>query len=377
MPALHIITNRFPATPDDQASPFVRDFAVAVAESGVDVEITTPAYSPARQDPSGVLMNWIPWTGSKEVIGETNPLNPWDVLAVLRFLRAGKNALLKALAERPADHCLALWALPSGWLARYARGKMGTPYSVWCLGSDIYVWAGRPIIGRVIRGVLRDAKFLFADGNDLRSRTERVSGRDCGFLPSLRLLPRAPLPETNHEREESDFIYVGRYEKSKGVFLVLEAFAAARVSCPSITLGLLGWGPEEDRLKETAGRLGFGDAVRFLGRGGPTEVARVMSAGRCLLIPSYGDSIPLVFGEALQAKTPLIVTDVGDLGSLTREHRLGSVVNKGDVRALAEAMVGMASQGPPGGYEERMDGLLASFHPQVAARKFLDTVFGR
>lgn len=375
MPALHIVTNRFPAHPEDQASPFVRDFALAVAGAGVDVEITTPSYSSEPEIPRPLEVNWIPWTGRKEVVGGVSPLDPRDLLALARFLRDGRSVLINALKRRPADHCMALWALPSGWLAKHAHGRLGIPYSVWCLGSDIYDWARRPVIGTVTREVLRGAAHLFADGEDLRLRAERLSGKSCEFLPSLRVLPKANAREEARPEVEFDFVYVGRYDRSKGIYLMLEALAVARRKNPRITAGLLGWGPEEYRLKQRAERLGLSSAVRFLGVGGPKEVARTMASGRCLLIPSYGDSIPLVFGEALQAKIPLIVTDVGDLGTLTREHRLGIVVDRGDAAALASAILKMNSGGPPEGYEGRMERLLAEFSPEAAARKLISTVF--
>jgi glycosyltransferase involved in cell wall biosynthesis len=93
------------------------------------------------------------------------------------------------------------------------------------------------------------------------------------------------------------------------------------------------------------------------------------------VIPSYGDSLPLVYGEALQAGIPLIVTEVGDMGSLTRRYELGSVVNPGDVGGLAAAMEEMVSSGPPQGYAARMQGLLRRLHPSVAASHFLSAVF--
>ncbi len=377
MPLLHIVTNRFPAHPDDQASPFVRDFALAVADAGVDVEITSPGYSQERRTPRGLPVNWIPWRGAKEVVGAVDPRDPRDLWALARFLRDGRSILTGAVRRSRADHCLALWALPSGWLAKHACRKLEIPYSVWCLGSDIYEWAERPLVGPVVRGVLREAAHLFADGQDLRLRAERISGKPCQFLPSLRLLPKEEAGERPWGEREYDFVYVGRYDRAKGVFLIPEALSAARGTNPDISAALLGWGPEEARLRQEVERLGLGGALRFLGAGGPAEVARAMASGRCLLVPSYRDSIPLVFGEALQAKIPMIVADVGDLGSLARNHGLGLVVDRGDAGGLASAMLRMVSEGPPAGYEKRMDALLAEFSPEAAADKLLTTIFGR
>lgn len=381
MPRLHIITNRFPAHPDDQASPFVRDFALAAAARGVEVEVTAPGYSPRPETVPGLAVNWLPWKGGKEVVGATNPLSPPDLLALWRFLREGRAQVLETLRRRRADHCLALWALPSGWLAREAGKHLDIPYSVWCLGSDIYKWARRPVVGGIVKNVLVGAEALFADGRDLCRRTEQISGRQCEFLPSLRLLPTtdADLPSTSRrgspDTSQFSFLYVGRFDRSKGVFLAVDAFAKARTQNPNIELNFLGWGPHEADLRNRAANLGLEETVHFHGRGGPKEVASLMGACHCLIIPSFTDSIPLVFGEALQAKIPLIVTDVGDMGPLTRDHGLGAVVRPGDHQGLARAMEAMASAGPPSGFRKRMEDLLGEFSPGLAAERFLSRAF--
>jgi glycosyltransferase involved in cell wall biosynthesis len=389
---LHIITNRFPATPDDQASPFVRDFVSAVSARGIEVEVTSPCYSATIEEPPGIRINWLPWRGSKEIVGATNLFNPLDALALGRFLLTGRRLTLEVLKRRRADHCLALWALPSGWFALEAKRRLGVPYSVWCLGSDINRWATRPVVGRIVKTVLSEANHLFADGHELCEKTEELSGRRCRFLPSLRLLPKEEIlsgraatepaqtatgalaQPGKGQPEHFDFLYVGRLEKNKGVFQALDAFAIARSRARSISLSFLGWGPDERSLKTKVEKLGLADEVRFLGVGGPREVARAMAASQCLLIPSLSDSIPLVFGEALQAKIPLIVTDVGDMGELTSRHDLGLVVAPGDAGETADAMLSAASGGPPPGYPDRMDRLLRTMDPGVAADTFLSTV---
>jgi glycosyltransferase involved in cell wall biosynthesis len=143
---------------------------------------------------------------------------------------------------------------------------------------------------------------------------------------------------------------------------------------PAISLSFLGWGPDEERLNARIAELGLQKQVRFLGAGGPAEVARAMKLSQCLLIPSLSDSIPLVYGEALQARIPLIVTDVGDMGALTSAFKLGSVVPPGDVRGMTGAMVSMASDGPSPGFSERMEVLLRDLDPGAAADTLLTAV---
>jgi glycosyltransferase involved in cell wall biosynthesis len=352
-----------------------------------------------------VTVNWLHWGGKADVIGGINVFDPVDLLSVGRFVRGSRSSILKWLEDRPAGHCLALWALPSGWFASQAKARLGIPYSAWCLGSDIYVWAKRPFLRGLTRSVLQDAENLFADAEDLCREVLALSGRECRFLPSLRLLPTGDsqrgvghtpggdtvgdstaqgrhVPAASKRgaaapgRRGYRFAYVGRIEKAKGILVALKALAAARRRVPGVTLDILGWGPDKDSAKAKCRELRLEHSVTFRGAGGPKEVASLLGECDCLLIPSYRDSIPLVFGEALQAGIPLVVTDVGDMGSLTREHNLGEVVPSGSAEELAAAMAKMVSSGPPPGYRERMVDLLRRFHPGVAAERFLSAAFG-
>jgi glycosyltransferase involved in cell wall biosynthesis len=56
------------------------------------------------------------------------------------------------------------------------------------------------------------------------------------------------------------------------------------------------------------------------------------------VIPSRSESIPLVFSEALKFDKELIVTDVGDMGMLSRQYGVAWVIPPEDPMALRAAM---------------------------------------
>jgi len=128
-----LITNRYPAHPDDVASPFVRDFHLGLKEKGVDVSIFTPLYHTQKTEYTDDVLRFH-WRGGKKVVGSLNFFNPKELLQLLSFLKNGKRQLLDHLKKTNPDSCLALWALPSGWFAYQAKKELGIPYSVWCLG---------------------------------------------------------------------------------------------------------------------------------------------------------------------------------------------------------------------------------------------------
>ncbi|MCK4403756.1 MAG: glycosyltransferase [candidate division Zixibacteria bacterium] len=339
-----LITNRYPAHPDDVASPFVRDFHLGLKEKGVDVSVFTPLYHAKKTEYTDDVVRFH-WRGGKKVVGSLNFFNPKELFQFLSFLKDGKCQLLEHLKRTNPNFCLALWALPSGWFAYQAKKELGIPYSVWCLGSDIYVWAKKPVLRKIIRKVLQEADYLFADGFDLRERVEKLSGKSCLFLPSIRRLPQASEKKRQSGPAKFNFLYVGRWERKKGLDDLLKAFGLVKsksyISCglPSVNLYILGWGGFEKKMKKLIKELKLEDEVKIVGKVSTKLVADYIKQADCVTIPSKSDSIPLVFSEALQMGTPLIVTDVGDMGRLVKRYRLGKVIPPGDIKRLAQAII--------------------------------------
>jgi glycosyltransferase involved in cell wall biosynthesis len=332
-----LISNRYPANPDDVASPFVTDFHSELEKREAEVCVFTPHYDTERISPGQSVIRFN-WTGGKKVVGALNPFSPKEAFQLISFLKNGRRGLLDLLEKRKPDCCLALWALPSGWFAYLAKKKLGIPYSVWCLGSDIYVWAKRPFLRRIIRRVLKEADFLFADGFDLKEEVEKLSGKRCAFLPSVRRLPPPPNQTVGLDKSKTNFLYLGRWEKKKGLDDLIKAFSLIKRELVDIDLHILGWGDYERQMRKLIKRYQLREHVIMVGKVSTGLVSAYLKESDCLVIPSRGDSIPLVFSEALQMRTPLIVTDVGDMGSLVRRFKLGKVVPSGDVRKLAGAM---------------------------------------
>jgi glycosyltransferase involved in cell wall biosynthesis len=248
------------------------------------------------------------------------------------------------------------------------------PYSVWCLGSDIYSWANRPLIRGQIARVLNCAAQVFGDGNDLCQRVQEWLNVGCRFLPSYRPLD-GELPLHPPSASQSPrFLYLGRVHSAKGVSELFDGFAIVSRRLPGATLRIVGDGPDFDRLKTKAQQVGLGRAVSFAGSVGRAEIVAAYRDCDFVVIPTKSDSLPLVFSEAIQAYRPVIGTDVGDLGAFIRRFHLGVVCDDASPQLLAAAMQQMADQ-PVFSIEGRAR-LLKLLDPGAAAIAFCRSVFG-
>ena len=102
----------------------------------------------------------------------------------------------------------------------------------------------------------------------------------------------------------------------------------------SVTATLVGHGPDGDKLKAQAERLGVGNAIRIL----PAMPARQAQAlGRVMVMCSRAESLPYVVLEAAASAKPLIATKVGGIpeiyGPLTN-----TLVPPENAQALAAAI---------------------------------------
>jgi glycosyltransferase involved in cell wall biosynthesis len=369
---LCLVTNRYPAHPDDTASPFVRDLHLALKRHRIEVVVHTPKYSAEKVE---VLpeVHRFDWSGGERTVGELNLFSAEGLLQLYSFLTKGREALLDLVERERPTHCLALWALPSGWFANQVMQEFGIPYSVWSLGSDIYVWARKPVFKQLTKKILQEASHLFADGFDLAEKVTQLSGRFCRFLPSQRILPRVR-PEINFELDQKfqNFLYIGRWEKSKGVEELLFAFRHVADHNPRVRLTLIGWGSLEAEMRNLLEKLSLTNFVKMVGKVGAPVLSSYLKNCDWVVIPSQGDSIPLVLSEALQFRKPVIVTEVGDLGMLTRKYGLGKVVRPNDPEDLASALIEIAREKQD--YTRKMPELMELLSLRRAVEAFLQTV---
>ncbi|MEW5874901.1 MAG: glycosyltransferase [Candidatus Zixiibacteriota bacterium] len=378
MSRLLLITNRYPVDDDDPASPFVPHFARAVAGQGVVVDVLTPSYREAsrgretsfdEQNSNVRIHRFV--SGTTVPIGSWNYLDPRSWLRLRQFLINEREAGEQLCRENKYDHILALWALPSGAQALALSRRFGIGYSVWCLGSDIYIWAKRPFFGRKIARILRGASHVFGDGEDICRRVHAWLGIKAAFLPSCRPMN---WDDGGFERREIGpvenprFLCLGRVHAAKGVMELLAAFDDVRRVLPGATLDYVGDGPLLGTLRAKIMALGLSGNVTVHGALHGREVARFLHRADRVVIPSRSDSIPLVFTEAVQAGRPVIGTEVGDLGEFIRRYRVGHVTHSLSPGDLAFTMIRSARE-PIFDPEGRAQ-IMALFDPARAATRF-------
>lgn len=334
---LLIITNRYPSGPYDIASPFVRDFHQAMRKQGIDIDVVTPYYRPFRNDTRYIddSVHLFQWSDGDRVISQFPLYSPISYFKIIKYFQNGYRMAEEIIREQNFTAILALWALPSGYFAKRLSEEYGIPYGVWALGSDINSWAHIPVVGGLTLRVLRGAHALFADGYELAVKVQGLSNRECRFIPSFHNLN---LGRGIFEEEQNVFLTVGRIEREKGVFDLLEAFRIFAQKNDGWQLHYVGSGQAEKKLWKKIDDYGLADSVKCYGYLERKAVNHLLSLSAAVVIPSHSDSLPLTFGEAMQAGKPVITSDIGDMPHFVDKYQVGYHYPAGDIVLLAKKM---------------------------------------
>ena len=170
-----------------------------------------------------------------------------------------------------------------------------------------------------------------------RDRTEVIPiGIDPHTYPDVRPATRAKVQE---EFGAGFMLFVGVLRYYKGLHILLEALQGAGVRCV-----IAGQGPEDERLRKQAQRLGL-DNVAFAGRVDDETKVALIDASAAFVLPSYlrSEAFGVVLLEASMRGKPLISTNAGTGTSYVNvDGETGFVVPPQDADALRSAMQRLA-----------------------------------
>lgn len=153
--------------------------------------------------------------------------------------------------------------------------------------------------------------------------------------------PRAPMMAD----ERFDFLFLGRKDPDKGIFELLEAFAAMRVPWPERRLVICGPGDDQPFM-DRALQLGVLDAVRFLFLPDPGGPVSLIDRARWMVLPSRHEGYPLVLLDAARRGRPFIATRVGSIPEIFAKTPAALLVASGDHQGLVEALTTAVSESP-------------------------------
>lgn len=126
---------------------------------------------------------------------------------------------------------------------------------------------------------------------------------------------------------------VARMAAPKDHLLLLRSLAGLDVP---FQLQLIGDGPDRSLIESSIDELGLGDSVTLLGR--RNDVPELLAQAQVFALISRQEGFPLAILEAMRAGLPVVASDVGGVREAVRHDVTGYLVQRGDERALREAL---------------------------------------
>lgn len=196
---------------------------------------------------------------------------------------------------------------------------------------------------RAVRDTARHADIAVATTKETRDCLQRLQATRIEVISQLGLssseMALLPQPQPS---QSMLVVSAGNLLHWKAYDLALRAIALARGSFPQIRYSIVGDGPERDRLRRLATKLGVTDAVHFRGRLSRQETLQVMSQGAVFLHPSLHDSGGGVCLEAMAAGLPVVCFDLGGPAMQVGPEcgiRVPATNAEDSVRRLSDALV--------------------------------------
>lgn len=153
--------------------------------------------------------------------------------------------------------------------------------------------------------------------------------------------PKETVSAATDERGSVHVVAVGGFRPVKRYDVLVEALAEAVGRGANLDATFVGAGETSDAVKALVAQLGLAERVRFLGE--QDEVAALLRSSDILASTSGSESFSLVAVEAMGCGLPVVATRSGGTEEIVVDQETGLLVPTGDVHAVAEALVRLAS----------------------------------
>jgi glycosyltransferase involved in cell wall biosynthesis len=191
------------------------------------------------------------------------------------------------------------------------------------------------------RGVARLADQVVAVSEEVRGRLVSIGVDPSRLVVVPNAVDRARLDAVVPARRAAQLITVGRLVTHKRVDDAIRVVGLLHTRGRSVSLVVVGDGPERARLEGLVSALGLEGFVEFAGTlDAPEDVWSWLRASQVFVFPSDREGFGLAVAESLAVGTPVVCVDHlrNDARHLVDDGRTGAVVPPNDLAALADAV---------------------------------------
>lgn len=360
---LLVLASTYPRWQDDPEPGFVHELSRRLAD-GFEVVVLCPhaAGAKARERMDGVDIHRYRYApATLETLINNGGINgnlkksPWKWLLVPGFLLSQWWHTVRLIQRLKPDVVHAHWIVPQGLmlcLARLFTAKV--PFVLTSHGADLFTLKGG-LMARLKAWILAQAAFVTVVSEPMRQQALRLGVRES----RVAVMPMGVdfekfTPSSNVVRDSNEILFVGRLVEKKGLAYLIRALDLVRREIPDIRLTVIGFGPEEQALRELTQELGLAGHVDFLGPKPHHELIEYYRRAALFVAPfieaADGDQegLGLVTIEAIACGCPVLVGEVAAIKDLPVP-----TVNIKNVDELAIALCNFLQKAAPSSMDLR------------------------
>lgn len=251
---------------------------------------------------------------------------------------------------------------PAGWpaLGQGRRLVVSAHNTLWPMGQDPAGFRGRLALRRLSAQARAIGGAVCVSDECARQIATVTAGRVQGPVAVPQIVERYPVRARSRARR---LLFLGRIEANKGVFMLLDAFAALAPAHPGLELVLAGTGSQDDELRRRIAAAGL-PGLRFLGRLDSDRVHDQIAAADLIVCPTtsgFSEGLATVGPEGAAHGVPTLMSSVVPAQDLLGPG--GAVFPADDTAALTRALERLISD------ETAYQSLVQSLEP-VRARLY-------
>ena len=344
---LHVltITPFYPKADNESAGCFVAEPLAELAKIGVQstVYAVQPFYRPrARKVESDVNATWFRYAAVPGGLG----LSSADRGLFWRLRRPAA----RLHAQNPIDVIHAHGALPCGAAGLRLSEVLRIPFVVTVHGLDAFStrqvsgWAGG-LCEEVSRRVYRAARRVIGVSQHVCEEVQR--GADGLAASACKVVYNGVDPllfapdlgvHSGPDAERPVVLTVGNLIPTKGHELLVQSLATLCPEFPALTWEVIGDGPELNRIRELAERLGILAKIRFRGRQNRATVAEAFRRCTVFVLPSSYEGLGCVYLEAMASGKAAIGCLGQGIEEVIRHGENGWLIRPGAGEELTERL---------------------------------------
>jgi len=360
MKRILVLATTFPRWEDDTEPALVYYLSQLLAERSFYITVLVPhSGGAAFRETMGLLdVRRFPyfWPYSKQRLCYDGGALPnlkryWSAkLQLPIFLPAQARAIAAIMKQEDWDLVHAHWIVPQGFFAANLCNHHNVPLLLTAHAGDVFAMR-HPLIRPFGRYALRNAVSCTVNSNATVEVVLRLySDSKVNLVPMGvdlgRFHPGLPDEELvrRFDLKDKTVLGVGRFAPKEGFSHLIDSAAILVKRYPDLRVVLVGFGPEEDLLRERVKKHELEGVVRFAGRVSQTDLPRYYRSSQVFALPSVllpsGDTEGqgIVLLEAMASGIPLVASAVGGVVDVVKNGEDGLLVPPSDPETLANAL---------------------------------------